>query len=579
MNELNSGVVCFRVLKEFSFGLGSGFKYKCCERVEEDQRHQVYCGFDVKESIWLSVFNSVLNVVVTIVFFYGPYLFCVVPDFFSDGHRQDHVKNLTSKQSKIENEEETFLAILDEIPVDDSSPISCTEIVQKCVKNLPTLNYGFNVKLILLWYCIIPTFFFFKLLLYFIIKDNFDEASKKLLFQVADAYLYIFSMDKPAVYVLFIVPLFVIPTLVISFWRFEESLDLYLGECFICTDSGSDSQLSLKEHFVKRLKTMPNSVIKIMERVLEKLFLQKFGSKFPPCSECNHFQQSLCGHAICVLSTVAFMMIYGPIAITISLLIYLAVLLVTTIIYSPLVTGLIYLTKSMTSQIESIHKHRKKCKWLSNFLILIISIPFFVSVSIITIFSCQYIVRTSGLTLMGITLNAESAVPYITFAFVVWRNVYLCFNNLQNTYKEIKIMIWEEWKEQKKPKREGTIPKKLFWSICKDSVANEICAMLCKMVAILIFLSIALAAIFLFKVEYNSSTIVSSIAVFVSGKISEVFFSRVTTGNNITGWERVLEKQKIRDAVREFTPDMFDGERDVRMERDFSMVSPHESAV
>ncbi|PFX18743.1 hypothetical protein AWC38_SpisGene16888 [Stylophora pistillata] len=315
MNELNSGVVCFRVLKEFSFGLGSGFKYKCCERVEEDQRHQVYCGFDVKESIWLSVFNSVLNVVVTIVFFYGPYLFCVVPDFFSDGHRQDHVKNLTSKQSKIENEEETFLAILDEIPVDDSSPISCTEIVQKCVKNLPTLNYGFNVKLILLWYCIIPTFFFFKLLLYFIIKDNFDEASKKLLFQVADAYLYIFSMDKPAVYVLFIVPLFVIPTLVISFWRFEESLDLYL------------------------------------------------------------------------------------------------------------------------------------------------------------------------------------------------------------------------------------------------------------------------AAIFLFKVEYNSSTIVSSIAVFVSGKISEVFFSRVTTGNNITGWERVLEKQKIRDAVREFTPDMFDGERDVRMERDFSMVSPHESAV
>ena len=110
-------------------------------------------------------------------------------------------------------------------------------------------------------------------------------------------------------------------------------------------------------------------------------------------------------------------------------------------------------------------------------------------------------------------------------------------------------MIWEEWKEQKKPKREGTIPKKLFWSICKDSVANEICAMLCKMVAILIFLSIALAAIFLFKVEYNSSTVVSSIAVFVSGKTSEMFFSRVTTGNNITRWKRIGKKDIIQPPV------------------------------
>ena len=78
-------MVCFRVLKEFSFGFAYGFKYKCCKKVEEDQRHQVYCGFDVNESIWMSVFNAVLNLVVTIVFFFWPYLFCVVPDFFSDG--------------------------------------------------------------------------------------------------------------------------------------------------------------------------------------------------------------------------------------------------------------------------------------------------------------------------------------------------------------------------------------------------------------------------------------------------------------------------------------------------------------
>lgn len=98
--------------------------------------------------------------------------------------------------------------------------------------------------------------------------------------------------------------------------------------------------------------------------------------------------------------------------------------------------------------------------------------------------------------------------------------------------------------------------------------------MLCKMVAILIFLSIALAAIFLFKVEYNSSTIVSSVAVFVSGKISETFFSRVTTGDSITGWERVRKKEIIQRAVREF-----EGERFVYAEGDLSMVLIHESAI
>lgn len=268
------------------------------------------------------------------------------------------------------------------------------------------------------------------------------------------------------------------------------------------------------------------------------------------------------------------MVIYGPIAVTISISVGLVVLLVTTIVYSPLAAGLLYVTKTMTSQMKFIYKRCKIGEWLSNFLFLIITFPFFVSISVISIFSCQFIVRTFGFVVMGITLNAESVVPYVTFAFVVGRNVYLCFNNLQNRYKEVKIMIWEEWKEQKKPRRENTIPTKLFWCVCNDSIANEICAMLCKMVAILIFLSIALAAIFLFKVEYNSSTIVSSVAVFVSGKISETFFSRVTTGDSITGWERVRKKEIIQRAVREF-----EGERFVYAEGDLSMVLIHESAI
>lgn len=139
-NELNPSVVRYRVRKGFSFGSGSGFKYHCYRggggRAKEDERHPVYCGFDVKESIWMSVFNTVLNVVVSIVFLYRPYLFCVVPDFFTDEHRQERKRKLFSKQENNDYGKEGTNS--DEIPLDDVSPITCAEMVWKCVKKLPS---------------------------------------------------------------------------------------------------------------------------------------------------------------------------------------------------------------------------------------------------------------------------------------------------------------------------------------------------------------------------------------------------------------------------------------------------------
>ena len=85
-------------------------------RAKEDERHPVHCGFDVKESIWMSVFNTVLNVVVSIVFLYRPYLFCVVPDFFTDEHRQERKRKLFSKQEN--NDYGKKGTNSDEIPLD-----------------------------------------------------------------------------------------------------------------------------------------------------------------------------------------------------------------------------------------------------------------------------------------------------------------------------------------------------------------------------------------------------------------------------------------------------------------------------
>lgn len=176
------------------------------------------------------------------------------------------------------------------------------------------------------------------------------------------------------------------------------------------------------------------------------------------------------------------------------------------------------------------------------------------SVGIVAIFSCQFAVRLFGFVIMGVTLNTEFTVPYITFVFVVGRNVHLCYSNLQNKYKEVKEMISEQWKEV--TNEQGTIPRELFRFVCDEKnvlpFANEIFVMLMNIVFIVIFLIVALAAILLFKMTYNSSAVVSSIAVFLSGRISEVFFTGVTAGQRFSGWEKLRKGEMILSAIRDY---------------------------
>ena len=545
-DEIN-GVVCFRVVEEFSFGVGGSFKYQCCKQSGEQRgkRKPIHCGFDVIESKWLLVFNYILNVVVSVVFLYWPLLFCAIPEYFFNGIRQKR-------------------QIPEEIPVDDSSPITFAVIVSKCAERLTFLKHGLNVKLILLWYCVLPIIFYVKLALYFIIKGNFDDASGKLLFQVGDYYLHIFDMKKPVVYVLFILPLFTIPTVIFFFLR-PEGANLQTSKCSLCETEGI---LTPQKEVQKHVKVIPSRVMQVMETVLG----QFTNSKCELCRNTAHMpsQHSPCGHAICVLGSVASAIVVCPLAIVFTFLIFLLVSVVCLVLYSPLLCLL---------QISFRFIHRRFFYKSLFFLIFLYSS---LSLFIVVIFSSQFVVRMFGFVVMGIILNAEFAIPFVTFFFVVWRNIYLCYSNLQNRYKEVKTMISEQWKEISKekmiPYEEDTIPTALFLFVCNKRrvlpIADEVFLMLCSVLAILMFLSIALAAIFLFKVAYTSSAVVSTIAVFVSGKISEMFFSRVTTGYSISGWEKIRKKESIQLAVEEFQNIYFSSESHwVSMESDISYVS------
>ena len=237
-------VVCVRVLQEYSFGIGGSFKYQCCGEDRQNNRSTIYCNQSVQESVWLAVFNAILALVVGIVFLYWPIILCALPTDFSD-----------EEDSVIERR----------IPVDDLTPVTTETIVRTFAKKLPTLKHGFNVKLIFLWYCVIPVFFYIKVVLYFIIKSSsFDDASRKLIFQVADFYFFVFNLNKPLVYVLFIVPFFVIPGVIFPCWR-PNTETVAKKKCCLCDlEDCLAPQKEIREH----MHVLPKTISNIMDRWL-----------------------------------------------------------------------------------------------------------------------------------------------------------------------------------------------------------------------------------------------------------------------------------------------------------------------
>ena len=174
-----------------------------------------------------------------------------------------------------------------------------------------------------------------------------------------------------------------------------------------------------------------------------------------------------------------------------------------------------------------------------------------------------------GFIIMGLVLNAEIVGPFVTFFVVASTNIHLCYNNLQKKYKEVKQMISRQWQKHNHLLQnnnlsnieEGTIPEDLFWHICGEKseskykvlqIRPEVYRMLRHMVLILIFLFLALCAIIFLRTTYSVSAVVSTIAVFVSGKIPGLFFKGLTTENKFSGATKSVMMAKIEEAVKEY---------------------------
>lgn len=187
---------------------------------------------------------------------------------------------------------------------------------------------------------------------------------------------------------------------------------------------------------------------------------------------------------------------------------------------------------------------------------------------IVVFLSGAFVVQIFSFTVMGLVLNAELLSPYVAFILVVTRNLYLCYSNLQSRYKQVKEIISKHWKENARDlplvhcSNDETIPKDLFWFVCgkgKSRVQQnvlplraEICFMLRDMALMLVFLVLSLYAILMFKSMNDTSALVSTIFVFVSGVIPSLIFAGFTTTEKFSGWNKINIERKIKEAVKKY---------------------------
>ena len=488
--------------------------------------------------------------------------------------------------------------------LDDASPITCSTLFDKYTKKLPDLIF-FNVKLAFLWYCVIPFFSYIELGLNYTAKKTFfEELSRKQEANLAGP-LFSFLFSKESILFIIVVPLPVI--------FYTNPTDFKLnGKCIAC--KGCDLLLGeeLLKHLEKMLlqihkfafwlikqhrKGLKNAAycthlfISFFEKIAEVSLIfsgyRRIGCSFENCPICLKWYSDRLFHVVNVtwylICNVFVIAICGFLLGAICIFLFLTGLLFLCLFYSPYICLLIVLFRKGRDGFLWLKKRALPRLVESYFCLIFLSIfglflPFCYGIFIfdllsVTCFigalSCRFLVRMLGFIIIGLVLNAEVASPFVTFFVAASTNMYLCYYNLQKRYQEVKEMISQQWQKHKhllhnkklSENEDGTIPKDLFWYICGEKsksmhkvlpIRREVNRMLCKMVAIFLFLFLALCAIIFLGNTYNISAVASTIAVFVTGVIPGLFFEGLTKAHRFSGATKSGMMKKIEKAVEEY---------------------------
>ena len=558
-------------------------KYHCCRF----NASSINCDVPVEGSNWYQAIYNFLICLAVVLMFYFPALPLLLPDYIFnlqyECNREGNTDELTI-HARSGYEAIPEIQVLDEIPVDDASPVTCSTALLGCVQQLPDVKLSFNLKLAVLLLCIFPFGFYVNVGIFLVLKEKyFDELFMKVPPEtLARETPMFFSLSRlfyptgPFQY--FLVALSTLTCLMAVL--FLRPTDLFLNQNFVCVQchmakhlfslpiTENEDSVSIGDKILHHLNIMQKVAYLLMFKFLNqyKTGLQKLGNISICYLKVNH-NGSRIRRALLTLwilfSSLVTLFLASLVWVVIALFFFFVSFLVNLVLFSPFSTlvmiCMINITfkfiKLILADITSILS-----RFLFGLFTLFAVVHFFsiLFASYLQVFMlCSFFAGILGFTIMGLVLNVETVTPYAAFFVVVVTNIYFCYANLQKSYMEVKGFILKYWQREMQATLNGehsTIPAKLFWFVSDKvfPVKTEICLMLGEVVVIVTFLFLTISSIIFFKNEYEISTLVSTIAVFLSGALPSLFFKGLTKGKKLTGWRKIKLKKKIEAVVTEY---------------------------
>ena len=558
-------------------------KYHCCRF----NASSINCDVPVEGSNWYQAIYNFLICLAVVLMFYFPALPLLLPDYIFnlqyECNREGNTDELTI-HARSGYEAIPEIQVLDEIPVDDASPVTCSTALLGCVQQLPDVKLSFNLKSAVLLLCIFPFGFYVNVGIFLVLKEKyFDELFMKVPPEtLARETPMFFSLSRlfyptgPFQY--FLVALSTLTCLMAVL--FLRPTDLFLNQNFVCVQchmakhlfslpiTENEDSVSIGDKILHHLNIMQKVAYLLMFKFLNhyKTGLQKLGNISICYLKVNH-NGSRIRRALLTLwilfSSLVTLFLASLVWVVIALFFFFVSFLVNLVLFSPFSTlvmiCMINITfkfiKLILADITSILS-----RFLFGLFTLFAVVHFFsiLFASYLQVFMlCSFFAGILGFTIMGLVLNVETVTPYAAFFVVVVTNIYFCYANLQKSYMEVKGFILKYWQQEMQAtlnSEHSTIPAKLFWFVSDKvfPVKTEICLMLGEVVVIVTFLFLTISSIIFFKNEYEISTLVSTIAVFLSGALPSLFFKGLTKGKRFIGWRKIKLKKKIEAVVTEY---------------------------
>ncbi|CAH3125029.1 unnamed protein product [Porites lobata] len=605
-------VVCVLIIKKELHSNYRSIKYHCCGF----NVSRINCNFPVINSNWFKAIDLFLAVLSTLVIFYSPALLLLLPDCIVNLKNEFAGENDTeNQQTNGEQADSTALPTADgnqqtpenqneeevdrdngqerptadgnqqtpenqneevdrdngeELPADDASPITCSTLFLQCVQRLPGLKMSFNLKLAVLLFCIYPFPVYVQLGFYLNSKQQYIHQRLTKVppwegNEISDFSLFFINREN-TFYLAVVALTFLMAAL------FLRPKDFFLPKetyCLLCAAVHPFFRVDIPALPTAQLNrtsvTLGEKMIQHMKILREVVYFSMF-KYFNLQNECLKILVSLS----CYLNgsrplSILFLIFYTFYALFLSIG-FGALCLLPLVL---LIFGLQFLSPLMTVYFFSMLKISIKLKNLirsspAQSLILCMCVVsglylgfFIYALILVAADSFGFIADLIGFTIMGLVLNVEIVTPYVAFLIVVITNVYFCYASFQRSYMEVKGYILKYWQQESHTTDSGeqsTIPENLFWSVSNQvlPVKNEICRMFGHIAVILIFLFLTISSIIFFGNEYDISTLVSTIAVFISGAIPSLFFKGLTGGKNLVGWRKIKLEREIKKEVKNY---------------------------